>query len=425
MSVASSTGVPCDRAELERHLREVVFAPSDDPDLVGVEVELIPVDAATGRVLPVEPAEPGAPAAAPFLRALAARRGWRPTLTPAGVPAFQLPGGGQLSFEPGGQLEYSAPAYRSVDVLADRLDAVVAVVAEAAASAGVALVTRGYDPRGPGGRPELRVSAERYTRMAAHYDRIGPWGRRMMCRSAAVHVNVDLGPDPLRRWSVARRAAPSLLAAFANSPRAHGRDTGHRSWRAAQWRFLDPGRTGLPGAERDPVPGYADFALGARAFLTDHRDAPAEPFARRVEAGEATLAEAEAHLSTLFPEVRPRGYLELRCFDALPPRWWSVPATVCAGLLYDPDTLAEAVHTLPEPGPRALYEAGRLGVRDARVRRRALRVVDLALEGAEALPRGMVGPRALERARDFRDRLTARGRDPGDEADGSVGADEG
>lgn len=402
------------RSDVERHVRDVCFAASDAPDLVGMEVELIPVDRRSRRPAPVDPEEGSAVSTRPVLARLGERLGWTARTSPVGVPGFDLPGGGRISFEPGGQIEYSSPPRRSVDAMLGRMEPVLREIVSAGRTVGLDFLARGADPVGPTTEARLRVSAERYRRMADHYDRRGPWGRRMMRQTAAIHVNVDLGPRPVERWRVATRAAAPLLAAFANSPRAEGRETGHRSWRAAQWRSLDPGRTGLPGATGDPVAGYADFVLGADAFLLGAADEPARPFGAWLDE-EVDEGDLRAHLTTLFPEVRPRGYLELRFFDALPLRWLPVPPVVVAGLLYDPETLEAALDRLPEPRPGELELAGREGVRDPGMRRRALEVLDLAIEGAERLPRGMAGVAPVATARDFRNRMTARGRDPGDE----------
>jgi len=234
----------------------------------------------------------------------------------------------------------------------------------------------------------------------------------MMRQSAAVHVNLDSGPEPLLRWRVANRVTPALLAIFANSPRAEGRDTGHRSWRAAQWRRLDPTRTGLPGGRRSTPGAYAALVRRAEAFALGPEGRAAVPFDRWIETG-ADMDDLRRHLTTLFPEVRPRGYLELRLFDALSPRWYAVPLVVASGLLYDVEALNEADALLGPVGSESLEAAGRRGLRDDALRAHALEIFDIALAGARRAD--IADEPSLELARDFRARLTARGLDPGDE----------
>ena len=256
---------------------------------------------------------------------------------------------------------------------------------EAASAAGLQLVTRGIDPMNPIEAYPLAVGSERYLRLAAHLATLGPAGGRMMRQTSSIQVNVSWGEDPLEEWTVANRAAPYLLAVFANSPRYEGAPTGHRSTRARQWRSLDPTRTGIPLDASDPVEAYLRFALGAGAILLGESGADVRPFAEWVQSGCASMADWEDHLSTLFPEVRPRGYLELRGLDALPIRWWTVPLTILAGLLVDPVARREALESLGPPSGALLERAGREGLDDPEIRAGAEQLWELALAGISRL----------------------------------------
>lgn len=380
---------------------------------VGLEVEFIPVRQTDGTRLPLT-AHHGSLSATGVLQAAARRRGWAEDRSPYGTPLFRIPGTGAISFEPGGQIELSTAAFTSVDRLVAHTRAALEPLFHAAEGLGVRLVARGMDPHNRVDDVPLFVDAPRYRRQAAHYDRIGPWGRRMMLQSAALHVNLDLGGRPVRRWWAANAATPCLLALFANSPRCEGRDAGVRSCRAEQWRHLDPQRTGIFAAADDPAGAYTAFALEAPAFLLGEEDAPAVPFRTHWETG-AGVEEWEAHLTTLFPEVRPRGYLELRTPDTLPPRWLSVPLVISVGLLYDPGALLELTRLAPRPSTDLLRRAGRDGMTDPDVRALATTLFDLGLQGAEALGESVVGGRVLEVTREFRHRFVSRGLDPGHE----------
>lgn len=376
------------------------------PARVGVELELLPVDAGTGR--PLAPDGGDGPSTGKLLRGLADGRGWRPE--GAGAPGFELPDGGRLTFEPGGQIEYSSAPAASVGEVLDRVEAVVEPLRARAADAGIELVCRGIDPENPPSAARRVLHSRRYTRLADHLARIGPAGRRMMLQTAAVHVNLDLGDGPGRRWRVANALTPYLLASFANSARYRGRETGFRSYRARQWRELDVGRSGV-FAGRAPVEEYLDFALGAGAILLGEDGEPARPFRSWLAAGRVDGEAWSEHLSTLFPEVRPRGYLEIRSLDALPPRWLAAPLVFLAGILYDDEACRTADELLPPADDGALERAGRLGVGDAAIRRTTLELWHVALEGARRCG-PLVGGRAVETARAFRDRYPARGRDP-------------
>jgi glutamate--cysteine ligase len=238
----------------------------------------------------------------------------------------------------------------------------------------------------------------------------------MMRQTAALHLNLDLGLAPPVRWRAAARLAPLLTAIFANSPQAEGSPTGHRSTRQRQWRALDPSRTGLPATGVDPCGGdeaihaeYLAFALEAGAFLLGPEGAPARPFRAWLGTG-AGLDDWRRHLTTLFPEVRPRGYLELRSVDALPLRWYGAPLALAVGVLYAPDGPEAAIACLPEPTPDQLDRAGRLGLADADLAAAAGVALDLAEAGLARLA-------GVERAHDtlctFRRAFTDRGLDPG------------
>jgi len=387
---------------------------------VGLEVEVIPVRDDGGR-LPLTRAVAGtavddpSASALELVREAASSRDWREQRVPDGLPTFDLPGPASLTFEPGGQIEIRTVPAASVGQATRGALEPLRMLHEVAGRHGVRLLARGMDPEGKVADVPLGTDTPRYRRQAAHYDRVGPWGRRMMLQSAAIHVNLDLGGRPVRRWSVANRMAPYLVALFANSPRYQGQDAGVRSVRAEQWRHLDPSRTGVFQDEQDPAGEYLRFALAARDFLGAGEGAEARSFRAGWEQG-ADLEAWRAHLTTLFPEVRPRGYLEVRSIDTLRPAWLGVPAVVLAGILYDPRSLEEALRLLPPATEERLLRAGRMGLADEELALTGLQLFDLAVEGAARLG-GRQDGEILERARAFRDRFPARRQDPGHESD--------
>src|SRR5690606_4883745 len=119
-----------------------------------------------------------------------------------------------------------------------------------------------------------------------------------------------------------------------NSPVYRGAATGHRSIRRFIWGTLDPARTGLPWDAERPVESYADFALDASALLGPAETPPFPSFGTWWESGEADLDDWRTHLTTLFPEVRPRGYFEVRSIDALEPDGYVAPLVFLVGLTY-------------------------------------------------------------------------------------------
>jgi glutamate--cysteine ligase len=409
------------RAALAADLAEHAFAAPAratlTPRRVGAEIELIPVEATTGRRCPIEAGS--AVATLPFLRRFGERQGWKETCTAKGTPCFDTPEGGALTFEPGGQLEYSSPPCRTPSALLAALRAVVLPLRSAAAGEGIELLSVGIDPHNDPIRAPLLLHAHRYSRMAEYLARRGPSGGIMMRQTAAFQINLDVDDEPGLRWRVLNAAAPYLTAIFANSPVYNGSPTGHRSMRAHVWRTLDPARTGLPWDSESPVEAYLDFALAAPAILLPLVDGEHPPFGEWLARAQPTLEEWHEHLTTLFPEVRPRGHFELRSADAISPRWYAAPLALAVGITYDPGALRAAVDLLGLPELGLLERAGRLGLRDPAIARTAVDLADIALLGCDALGPGYFHPADLEQARAFFERYTRRSRSPADEIRGT------
>ncbi|MFC1419936.1 ergothioneine biosynthesis glutamate--cysteine ligase EgtA [Streptacidiphilus cavernicola] len=275
--------------------------------------------------------------------------------------ADRLPNGGRITLEPGGQVELSSRPAPGVAPCLRETAADLALLQEALASADLVLEGCGLEPH----RSPARVlDLPRYRAMESYFDHGGPWGRMMMRATASVQVNVDAGDDgdgPAGyrfRWALAHRLGPVLVAAFANSPLWQGIPTGWRSTRQAVWSYMDPGRTRPPAPDGDPRAAWAHYALDARLLLLRRPSpaswtAPHDTSLRGWLRGTPldpppTLADAEYHLTTLFPPVRPRGWLELRMIDAQRGDAWQVPALLVSALLDDP-VAALAAHRATTP----------------------------------------------------------------------------
>jgi glutamate--cysteine ligase len=237
----------------------------------------------------------------------------------------------------------------------------------------------------------------------------------MMRQTAAFQVSLDFDDVPCARWSLLNALAPWLTAIFANSRSYAGEDTGHRSFRAHCWRTLDPRRTGLPYEERRPVEAYLDFALGAPAILLPAVHGEYRPFRDWLRGFSPTIADWEGHLSTLFPDVRPRGHVEVRACDAVDAAWYAAPLALLTGLSYEPRAMRAALDLLPEPDIGLLERAGRIGLDDPTIGALAGDLVDLALAGCAALGPGYFHPSHLEEAGEDIDQYTRRRRAPADD----------
>ena len=403
-------------ATLREDLRDNAFALTAGPGLsapgqIGAEVELLALDARDRRPCSIEGA---GTSSLRFLREFGNGLGWVEEVSPKGTPRFRLPGQGTLTFEPGGQFEFSTlPRAGATELLAN-LRTVVPSLISAAGSAGIELLERGIDPVNSIESAPLQLEADRYVRMARYFASIGPAGARMMRQTAAFHLNLDFGGENMLRWRVLNAAAPFLTAIFANSRQYAGKETGACSNRALAWRGLDPARTGILPAGPVAEDEYLDFALGAPAMLLDPVGGVYAPFGEHWAARDVTLEDWHDHLSTLFPEIRPRGYLEVRCIDAVAVEWYAAPVVLLAGLLYDRPSLVAADDLLGSPNPELLERAAVAGLRDPAIGRTAVDLFVIGLKGAERLGPGFISGADLEQARDYFHRFTMQGRSPSD-----------
>ena len=170
--------------------------------------------------------------------------------------------------------------------------------------------------------------------METYFDHAGPDGRMMMCNSASMQINVDFDGDPGEAWRAANLVAPMLGARF-SEPSPNRLDV---------WSQIDRTRTSLVVGD-DPGEAWATYTLAARVMFIRHDDndclavLDGTTFADWIERGHPlgwpTEADLTEHLTTLFPPVRPRGYLELRSIDALDDDRWPVAAEMAVTTLLD------------------------------------------------------------------------------------------
>lgn len=329
-----------------------------------------------------------------------------------------LPGGGCLSFEPGGQLEISSAAGQSVADTCSAIASDLDFVRSKLSGHGIKLVGVGMDPIRPGRRV---LDLPRYEAMEAYFDAGWPEGRSMMRATASVHVNLDVNgiQDGAERWRLVHAMGPTLCAVFANSAIARGNPTGWKSSRLALWQAIDPSRTLPTSPVGDPVEVWYRYALQARVMFIRCHDA-AEPvqgkmtFGRWLEEGHALgypdLDDLSVHLSTLFPPIRPKGWLELRMIDALPDPWWRVPIVV-ASTVYDPRAVRE-IGRLVEPTADLWEVAARQGMENELLSQTAQAVFNAALDAMERMEVDEETASVMEA---YNRKFVQKGRSPADE----------
>jgi glutamate--cysteine ligase len=260
----------------------------------------------------------------------------------------------------------------------------------------------------------LVLHRERYTRMTDYFDRIHESGVQMMRQSASIQINVEIGPEPLKRWQLLNALTPYLTGMFANSPIYRGVATGDRSYRAHLWRTLDPSRTGLPFDAANPAGAYFDFAMDAGAIMRNGESGWSS-FRDWIGEGSPTIDDWRVHLTTLFPEVRPRSWFEVRSVDSIGPEWIVAPiATVC-GIAYPQGVSTRAMALLGKPSTELLWLAGEKGLADEHLAETSVLLAEMALEGMDDLGDEFLTPRHRDRVREFFDRYTFRKRAPADD----------
>jgi glutamate--cysteine ligase len=309
------------------------------------------------------------------------RFGWQPVQEGGNVIAMSRSDGSSISLEPGGQLELSGAPLPTlhdtcVEVTTHRQQ--IKAVAE---ENGVGLIGLGFHPTAR--RDDMHwMPKGRYRIMRDHMPRVGSLGLDMMLRTCTVQVNLDFGSeaDMVRKMRVATALQPLATALWANSPFTEGRPNGFLSYRAHIWTDTDPQRSGMPLFVLDDGFGFerwVDYILDVPMYFVyrDGRyiDAAGQSFrdfmAGRLPAlpGETpTMGDWADHLSTAFPEVRMKRYIEMRGADGGPwARLCALPA-FWVGLLYDAVALDAACEVVKG------WTAGDLAALSAAVPRQGL-----------------------------------------------------
>jgi glutamate--cysteine ligase len=309
---------------------------------VGVEQEKIPVY------------EDGMPAAYEGPRGIAAllakleARGFVPELED-GHPIALDRKAERITLEPGGQVELSGPALVSAEagrrVLVDH----IREVRELAHDLGIRFIAGGFRPFGSlDDVPWL--PKRRYVVMRDYLPRRGRLGHEMMKRTATIQANLDFSDeaDAVAKMRLGLGITSVVTALFASSPISDGRPNGFKSYRAAVWLDMDEDRCGLLPFAFEPGFGFAhyvEWALDVPMFFVVrhgvYHPVGGMTFRRFLDEGwqgqRATMRDWEVHLSTLFPEVRLKRYIEVRGADAAPLDVAEGLAALWRGLLEDVD----------------------------------------------------------------------------------------
>jgi len=300
-----------------------------------------------------------------------------------------------ISLEPGGQFELSGAPLDTAHETAAELARHIEVFKSVAEPFGISALSLGMSPKWTLAETPV-MPKSRYDIMKRYMLKVGTRGLDMMFRTATVQTNLDYRDekDMVAKLRVGLALQPAITALFANSPFTDGKLNGFLSMRSEIWRDTDADRTGMLPFAFEPGMGferYVDYALDVPLYFIKrgptYVDVAGASF-RDLLAGKlaaapgerATMADWENHLSTIFPEVRLKRYLEMRGADVGPPDRIVAMSALMIGLYYDPDALSAAQDLIegwsPEDRQRLRDDAPRVGLA-AKVRGRDLRSVAL------------------------------------------------
>jgi glutamate--cysteine ligase len=277
--------------------------------------------------------------------------GWDPIMEgPNIIGLSDVTGGGAISLEPGGQFELSGAPVATIHRTCSELMAHLAQLRQVAEPLGIGFLGLGMTPNWS--RSEMPVMPKgRYRIMTAYMPKVGKLGLDMMYRTCTVQANLDFSSeaDMVRKLRVSLALQPVATALFANSPFTDGKPNGFLSFRSEIWRDTDADRSGMLPWAFEPGMGYerwVDYALDVPMYFAKrgerYIDVAGRSF-RDLLAGKlaelpgerATVSDWSNHISTIFPEVRLKRYLEMRGSDGGP--WGRLPSLSAywVGLLYD------------------------------------------------------------------------------------------
>lgn len=381
---------------------------------IGTEHEKFPFTLDGHRPVPYKGPDGTSGGIEQLLRGMEGLLGWEPILDEGRIIGLADPtGGGAISLEPGGQFELSGAPLETLHQTCSEVHSHLAQLREIANPLNIGFLGLGMAPTWTLDETPV-MPKSRYSIMANYMPKVGTNGLDMMFRTCTIQVNLDFQSeaDMVRKMRVGLALQPVAMALFANSPFTDGKPNGMQSARGHIWLDTDNNRAGaLPQAFEDSFgyEAYVDWALDVPMYFikrgATYHDVTGSSF-RDLMAGthaavpgeRATLSDWMNHLSTLFPDVRLKRYIEMRGADGGPwARICALPA-LWVGLLYDEATLGQAealVMDMTVDERAAIREAvPKLGLeapyRSGTVRDLASQMVALARKGLIA--RGYTNP---------------------------------
>jgi len=346
-----------------------------------------------------------------ILEGLVEQYGWQPVLENGKTIALLDETGASVTLEPGGQLELSGALLDNLHDTCREVNTHLKQVKSVAEPLGASFLGMGFQPKMR--REDIQwMPKGRYQIMRNYMPRVGTLGLDMMSRTCTVQINLDFSSeaDMVQKFRTSLAVQPVATALFANSPFVDGKPCGFVSFRSHVWEDTDPDRTGMLPFVFDGDFGfekYVDYMLDVPMYFVhrgdDYIDSSGQSF-RDFMAGKLpalpgelpSLADWEDHLTTAFPEVRLKRFLEMRGADGGPWRRLCALPAFWAGLLYHSPSLDAAWDIASgwsmEERLQLRQDAPRLGLK-ASIGGRSLQ--EIALELLDIAHRGLTARNRL------------------------------
>ncbi|MBB5571560.1 MULTISPECIES: glutamate--cysteine ligase [Rhizobium] len=294
-----------------------------------------------------------------LLKGLQEKSHWEPIMDGDNIIGLGEPTGmGAISIEPGGQFELSGAPLETIHQTCKESNQHLATLREIAEPMGIRFLGIGGSPKWTLAETP-RMPKSRYDIMSRYMPKVGTKGLDMMYRTCTIQVNLDFSSedDMRRKMRVSMKLQSLATALFASSPFTEGKPNGLSSWRGDIWRDTDNRRSGLLDFTFRDDFGFEDYvkwALDVPMYFVvrdgRYHDCTHVTFRQfmngalkgEIAAWEPTMGDWTNHLSTLFPDVRLKRFLEMRGADGGPWRRICALPAFWVGLLYDDAALAAA-----------------------------------------------------------------------------------
>ncbi len=319
---------------------------------IGIEHEQFLYNLKTGEPLPYD----GKPGIKQVLENFARMPGW--VLVEKNGYLIELQrNGASITLEPGGQFELSGAPYRTLAEMKTEADQFYSELHKVAEKLGIGVLPRGFHPTWR--RDQIHwMPKERYEIMGPYMASKSKHGVDMMIRTCGAQVNLDFGSeaDMILKYRVGLGLQPLITALMANSGEVEGQKTAYKSFRSFIWTETDADRTGVPAfifSDEMSFARYVDWALDVPMYFImrdgHHVNVAGQSFRdfmsgklKGHEGDYPSIDDWHDHLTTLFPEVRLKTYLEFRGPDSTEPAKVYAMAAFWAGIYYNETALQRA-----------------------------------------------------------------------------------